>query len=334
MEKPIRIKMIFKGVQPESMAEYPVVSWGNCEFWSCSDLTDYDWLIVYDEVPKETTGTVSNQTEPLMCSPDHTLLVTTEPPSIKLYSTPYTDQFGVVVSSHPYSLLKNKGLVRTGGALEWYYGRRLDVIRGTHEIPKTKVLSTVCSSKQQTHTLHEARYNLTKVIADHIPELEWFGRGVRPMNKKYEVMDSYKYHIAIENYIGPHHWTEKLADSFLALCLPFYVGHESALEYFPEESIIFIPIDDPDRAAQIIREAIDNNEYEKRLPAIREARRLVLEKYNFWAITSKLIEERHSDKPAVPGTKVKGRHVLRRNPLHLLKTILLNLRFKFLFKGE
>ena len=52
-------------------------------------------------------------------------------------------------------------------------------------------------------------------------------------------------HIAVENHIAPHHWTEKLSDSFLGYCLPFYIGCPNAADYFPEQSFIGLDIEDP-----------------------------------------------------------------------------------------
>lgn len=327
----IKVKVLQKGMAPSGTTETPI-RWGNCEFCYGSDVRDYDWLIVYDEIPKGSSGSIVNQVEPLACHPDQTLLVTGEPPSIKIYGSAYTDQFGVIITSHSNSLMKHRDYIQSGGALYWYYRKPLPELRERTEFPKTSDLSTVCSSKQQTHTLHSSRYQLTKYLSEQFPDMAWFGHGVRPMNEKYEAMDDYRYHIAIENYIGPHHWTEKLADCFLAMCLPFYVGDRSVLDYFPEESIIFIPIDDPVKAADIIKKAIDNNEYEKRLPALREARRLVLEKFNFWALTSRAIEERHQAKPTLPGKKIKGRHALRRNPFTAIKSACQSLHYKWFGK--
>ena len=149
------------------------------------------------------------------------------------------------------------------------------------------------------HTKHAARYELAETLSAAIPEIEWFGHGVRPFERKYEVLEPYKYHITLENHIGERHWSEKLADAFLAECLPFYAGDPMADEIFPRESFIPIPIDDPVAAAEIIKKAIANGEYEKRRGAILEAKRLVLDKYNFWAQVIELIESESNQSIAV-----------------------------------
>ena len=123
--------------------------------------------------------------------------------------------------------------------------------------------------------------------------------------------------MAIENFIGPHHWTEKLADAFLGLALPFYCGCPNATDYFPAESFIPVDLKDPQGGARIIRDAISNNEYEKRLPAIIEARRRVLFEYNLFAVISREIEKLHASGFEGGGerTTIYSRHALRKGSL-------------------
>ena len=47
-------------------------------------------------------------------------------------------------------------------------------------------------------------------------------------------------------------------------------------------------------------------------PAIREARRLVLEKYNMFAQTAAVIHNHRETGTIRPGAMLKGRHVLRK----------------------
>lgn len=154
--------------------------------------------------------------------------------------------------------------------------------------------------------------------------MDVFGHGVRPMDDKAEALDSYRYHIAIENHLCLHHWTEKLADSFLGMSLPFYYGCPNVTDYFPAESLIPINIHDAEGAARIIKKAIENEEYEKRLPAIREARRLVLERYNLFSAIERIVKERSTvGSPLLANgapAYILARHQLRREkPLGMLR---------------
>ena len=127
----------------------------------------------------------------------------------------------------------------------------------------------------------------------------------------------------IENFVGTHHWTEKLADPFLGLTLPFYCGCPNAADYFPPEGFIAVDINDPQSALRTITQAIANNEYEKHLPYLHEARRRVMYEYNFFAVVAREIRKRHDPqlRPSEPQT-IYSRHALRkRSPLNALRDI-------------
>ncbi len=316
-EKTRKIKVKLKTLSPELwLRQFPDndPTWGNCEFIFNSEDTNYDWLVVYNDFPE------SLMEETLACPEDHTLLVTTEPPSIKSYGSDFTNQFNCVLTSQPEWSLPHKNRIFSQAALHWFIGWGKDNFRSYNTLAsaspenKNKIISTVCSSKQQRHTLHNQRYQFTQALKAKLPELEIFGHGVRLMDDKAEALDDYRYHIAVENYVGEHHWTEKLSDSFLGLTLPFYFGCPNAGDYFPRQSFISIDINDLEGAFEIIRNAIDNNEYEKRLPYILEARRRVLEEYNIFAVLSREIELRHNSMLIKPHKNkiISSRRLLRK----------------------
>lgn len=248
---------------------------------------DYDWVVVYDEMPGP---------EKLACSREHTILTTWEPVTIKAYSRAYTRQFRYLLTNRPESAERHPGYRLGRGYFYWFVDRTWTEARDTAIPPKTKELSIVCSSKRMKHTKHYARYVLCERLS-HMPGCEWYGHGVKGFGKKYEVLDPYRYHVAIENHLADHHWTEKIADALLCECLPFYAGDPKLSEALPADSFIPIPLDDPEASERIIREAIAANEYEKRLPAIREAKRLLLEKYNFWAQVLEVVKSAPAAKP-------------------------------------
>lgn len=287
--------------------------WRRCRF-VFGDEDSYDWLVVYDEL---------RGTEMLKCPKQNTLLITTEPSSIKTYETCYLKQFGHVLTGQEDWALQHPGKIYSQPALFWYYGKKDlsydEMVKNPPE-HKIRILSTVTSAKKQKHTLHNQRFNFIKELAKRVPELEQFGRGIREIDDKADALDPYKYHIAIENHICDHWWTEKLSDSFLGLTLPFYSGAPNAADYFPPESFIPIDIQDVEGSARIIKQAIENNEYEKRLSAIREARKLVLGKYNLFATVSQIIEEHDTPRvmPSRPIT-ILSRHELRKNPAIAVK---------------
>ena len=224
--------------------------------------------------------------------------------------------------------------------LPWFYGlgsKKLityDMIKAINTPEKTKTLSTVCSVKQQKNTLHYQRYLFTQELKKLIPELEIFGRGVRDMDDKSESLDDYKYHITIENFKGQHHITEKLSDAFLGYTLPFYYGCPNAADYFPPESFIPIDIDDIEATRKTIVDAINNNEYEKRLPYIEEARRRVLDEYNIFAVVCRVANQYHSttelkDKPV---TIYSRRALRKKHPIIAIADIAGKFRAKLIHR--
>lgn len=293
--------------------------WSRCQFLFEREARNYDWLVVYDDIPPGLGQKKYTASEPLACTADRTILVTTEPSSIKIYGNSYTRQFGAVITSQEAWALPHPQRIYSQPALHWFYGvgsRRVLSFKGIEASPrnpKDRDLSMVFSPKRQRHTLHHRRFDFMSRLMALLPEMDVYGRGARPLDDKAEALEGYRYHVAIENYVGPHHWTEKLADPFLGLALPFYCGCPNAADYFPSESFIPIDMADPEGAARIIRQAIANDEYGKRLPAIIEARRRVLHEHNFFALLSREIEKRHGT-GQVPGGSgiIYSRHALRR----------------------
>jgi hypothetical protein len=353
----IRVKFMSKAMRrddvPHWVARFPggIPRWGNCEFITDQNARDYDWLVVYDDFPPSAGERFTRWEEPLPCPRTHTLLITTEPSTIKVYGSAYTRQFGVVITSQEPWAIQHPGAIYCQPGLIWYYGAtghgnggisvrgRYDSIQAFVPSEKTRSVSTVCSSKRQRHTLHHIRYDFVNRLAAALPELEIFGHGVRYAEDKADTLDPYRFHIAIENHVCRHHWTEKLADPFLGACLPFYHGCPNYADYFPAESVMPINIHDFGASLEIIRKAIRDKEDEKRRSAILESRRLYLEKYWLFAQVARVINERHSanEPRANRNETICSRHLLRRKfPLsglaYAYEKISVSLRHKF--RGE
>lgn len=296
--------------------------WRNCRFIFDRDCRDYDWLVVYDDLPSLAGERHPLWEEKLACPAANTLLMTTEPSTIKIYGADFVRQFRwILTSQEAWAVANHPGRLFEQPALTWFYAfssPRGDYDTLVRNVPlnKTRDVSTVCSSKRQGNTLHRRRYDFTQELKAHLPELEIFGRGVRPIDDKADALDAYRYHIAIENFSGPHHWTEKLADAFLGACMPFYYGCTNVAEYFPEESFVPIDINDAARTADLIRKAIKDKAYEKNLSAILESRRLVLEQYGPVATICRIINQHLGVASATelgPPDTIKSRRRLHRN---------------------
>lgn len=278
----------------------------SCSFSFNADDTDYDWVVVYEDLPpnqqkKECPLKVS-------CDPRKTLLITTEPYGVKFYPKEYTQQFFHVITSHRKNELYHKNATLMQSGLIWFYSKKgvkseFDYL-STMPVPeKNNTISVVCSSKKNSRTLHSRRLSFVEKLKQKISLIDHFGHGVRGVSEKHLALDSYKYHISIENYVAEHYWSEKISDAFLGYSLPFYYGCPNIGDYFPEDSYIEIDIFDVEKSCEIICSAIKGNLWEKRIETIIEARKLYLNNYslfnNISAFVTKadqcLIGDEHSE---------------------------------------
>ena len=294
--------------------------WGNCRFEFDRSVRNYDWLVVYNDLPR---GERKFDGETLACPQGRTILVAPEPSSVRTYGSGFLSQFGMVVTYQEPWAISHPNLIFSHAGEHWFYGlygKKLisyDEMKRRSPPAKERLLSTVCSSKRQRHTMHFDRYDFTQRLSAALPEMEVFGHGVRDMEDKSEALDPYRYHVAIENQICPHYWSEKLADAFLAFTLPFYCGCPNVSDYFDPESYIPIDIQNLDASLAAMREALAGNAYEKRLPAIVEARRKVLDEYNLFSLLHRIIRDRDPGPGGGGmGARIYSQHTLWRHHPH------------------
>jgi hypothetical protein len=324
-EPQIKVKFMHRGLRRGRsfagfLRQFPgsLPQWGDCLFDFDVDCRDYDWLVVYQDLPR---GDTFFTEERLNCPRERTMLVTGEPSTITVFGTDYLRQFGCILTFQEPWAMKHPNVIFHHPGLLWYYGLPFgegefitwDTMAATPPPEKSKVISTVCSERTGNVTLHSTRVDFTWRLKDEVPELDIYGHGVKPMNDKAEALDPYRFHIAIENHVYNHHLTEKLPDAFLGYTLPFYHGAPNAADYFPGESFIPIDINDYERSRDIIKSHLANNEYDDRLPYIVEARRRVLEEQNLFAILSRKI----SEKDRLITTTTMGRMIRNRSTMRL-----------------
>lgn len=321
--RPLRVKFLSRLDPREWLRYFPNEDgrWRDCQFLFDRDATEYDWLVAYDDVPPGIGQARGSAHEILSCARDNTILVTTEPASIKAYGRGFAAQFGHVLTSQPRWALPHPRRHYQQAANHWFFGsapghwlRRQDLVRGPAVDSKTRDISVVYSPKRQWHTLHAQRFNFIEAMRVLLPEMAVFGRGATAMDDKAEALAPFRYHLVVENHIGPHHITEKLTDAFLGRCLPFYAGAPNADDYFPGDSFITIDIRNPVGAAARIRAAMREDEWARRLPDIEEARRRVLEEHQIFAVLCRIIAGNSAHEPcsSKPGGHILGRHAWRK----------------------
>lgn len=322
MTATLRVKIISKNtIAAFHLFDLPQLYADKVTFITDRHERDYDWLVVYDDLPPRDGERLSLGEEILACPRENTALITYEPPSLKFYGNDYIKQFGLVLTSQGTDYLAHAGRRDMPPVGFWFYGGMAQLAENDQVPEKTGLISMFGSPKAEKFTLHRRRAEFLVELAEALGgQVDVFGKGHRWVEHKAEGIDPYRYHIAVENHIGPHHWTEKLSDAFLGFSLPFYVGCSNATEYFPEDSFIALDIRDTQAALARIRQAVADNEYERRLPAIIEARRRVIEDYNLGNMVARHILEAHqSDDRQAPETllsdRIFSRHATMRQGL-------------------
>jgi len=212
--RPTRVKFLSKTNASDIESLWspliPKHGFENVEFTFQDTDQNYDFLVVYEGLPKWQDRKTKFRFENLSCSRGNTLLVTTEPSSIRIDGPHFMRQFGHVLTNKSPKLVRHPNQNRQTPPLRWFYGRPMEaggewlsLDHLTEMIPeKSADLSTVCSTKQMSHTVHAARLDFVMQLRTRMPELDVYGRGIRSISDKAEAMRDYRYHIAIDRFLG------------------------------------------------------------------------------------------------------------------------------------
>jgi len=175
-------------------------------------------------------------------------------------------------------------------AIPWHVNKTFDELISLEIPSKPKTLSWVVGNARDLPG-HRKRWAFLEYIQqDGSLDIDLFGRAVQFIEDKWDGLVPYKYSLAIENSSSPDYWTEKIADCFLSWSVPIYYGCTNLEEYFPSRSFIRIDINSPGEAFESVKSIIKRDNWEKRLPALKEARDLVLHRYQLFPHLFRLIE--------------------------------------------
>ena len=116
-------------------------------------------------------------------------------------------------------------------------------------------------------------------------------RGPLPAYRKESGLEPYRYSLAVEAVDEANYVTEKFFDCILSETLPFYWGCSNLEEWFDSDCFIRLDLDDSDVAFRTLREAIEADEWARRLPAIRRAKARILDEYNLFPILEAVLRD-------------------------------------------
>lgn len=210
--------------------------------------------------------------------PNRTVVVHHEPPHA-------VAQWGPWATPDPRRFLQVRDHARYGNCAEWYLDATWQTLHTIAPV-KNKILSAVVSSRNLDPG-QRLRIAFIKYLQEQGQAIDVYGRGndagfapwlgPLPARDKRFGLQPYRYTIAVENSAHPNYFTEKIHDALLMECLPFYWGCPNIDAHLDPQAFIQLPLDDFERSRALVREAIANDEWHKRLPAIREARRRILD---------------------------------------------------------
>lgn len=207
-----------------------------------------------------------------------------------------------------YKGLKMYDCRHTIGFLEWWIKYDYDFLSKLEPPTKTKQVCAIVSNAN-TQSYHKDRLSwldrFTNLIATQKQEFNLYGRIVpftEPMKKVYrgpcgsldargfaasgndhmtgkeEVLLEHKYIIEFDA-TGSNYFSERVLDDMLLWCMPIYWGGKSVHNYLPSKSFQYFDI--IINGADVL-DIINSNFYEEHIEDLRQARNLLLNKYQLW----------------------------------------------------
>ena len=253
------------------------MKWGNFHFTE-EKVEKCDYLVILEYPKAEVNTSIPSGNFIHICQ---------EPPNeVSIYRQFGNKQSNLILNQH-----KEGGkFVLSHGALPWHVNKSYDELNSTgpRDFAKKDEIAWI-TGYQQTSKGHVARSRFLDSLRD-IPYVNLYGRGINPIDDKWDALFPVKYGIAYENFSSPFYWTEKIADCFLSYTIPFYSGCTNIQEFFPKGS--FILFDPNDKHIELMfKDVIQSNYYEKHFDALLEARELILNQYQLFPFLHGIITE-------------------------------------------
>lgn len=264
----VKIERYFK--YPDLKRQTPNCSlqWGDFVFTE-EDIAECDYLVILD-YPEDDFSIKVNQ--------NNIIHLCLEPPNEISKYRQYANK-KVKVIFNQLNIKKNN--ILSHAALPWHINRDFDFLKNLKVETLSKENKIVwVTSNQRSSKGHNVRMDFLNKIKE-LPFVDLYGRGIIPINDKWDVLHNSKYAIAYENFQNDYYWSEKIADCFLSYTMPLYFGCNSIANYFPKNS--YIQIDPKDRHIDLfLKEIVVSKKWEENLEAIAKSRDLILNKYQLF----------------------------------------------------
>lgn len=197
-----------------------------------------------------------------------------------------------------------------GFGVRWWIDYTFDDLCNMEPPVKNKFMSCVMSGKRNTK-MQKARYDFVRSMCDQhnkdfdlfgeislVPEFQGLAQGRIGQKSRHAPsllpakdngLMAYRYSLCVENGRQDGYFTEKITDALLLWAVPVYDGCPNLEDYFPNSS--FIGMNVYNNLPDDIYHKIKHDRYETRVSGIREARDLILNRYNIWNLVYEGIKE-------------------------------------------
>lgn|SRR3990167_4148691 len=176
----------------------------------------------------------------------------------------------------------------------WHLNKTYDELVKLHP-EKTEVMSAVIPGLQQISGQNNPILKLLDYFDDfdlYQPYPSSFISHERSLEDPDDGLLPYRYTLVSENHTEKNYFSEKLTDAILAECLCFYHGCPNVEDWIDPEAFIRINIEKPEEAVKIIREAIFDGQWKKRIDIIRREKVYILNHLQIFPTLESILKER------------------------------------------
>lgn len=270
-----------------------------CDLWNKMSKGDYTWnnIQIVCEEPYDYTVVINSAPQDAPIDPSKTIVFHMEPniPSHEhiwgTWANPDETKF-LYVGRHDKFYNNN----------EWHLSKTYSQLVSEPIVKNDElahILSTVLSDKYQDpghiKRIDFVKFLETKGLPVHVyggNKFEWnYYKGSPPYHQKDEAMFPYKYTFNVENFSNKGLVTEKLFDGVLAETLTFYHGCLNIKEYIDERAFVWLELSNFETDYLIIKNAIESNLWEQRLPYITQAKQRILNDTQFFPRIEQIIND-------------------------------------------
>ena len=153
-------------------------------------------------------------------------------------------------------------------------------------------------SKKVIDIGHQLRIQFAKAAEEKLP-MNVYGYenfheltsyvGIVPDDNRYNVYSKYKYVLSVENNSENNYATEKIWEPIICECLPFYWGCPNLENYIDPRSFVRLPLEDPAKAEDIVKQAIAEDWWSQRIDFIRAAKKKIMNELGMYSVISNVI---------------------------------------------